>query len=146
MSHLKCAILQVMKATIISDWDKGLQSAENILGPGIFCAHCCFHLHENFKVQFGTHLTKMYFSKIANAKTAGRYETDIGLLREDKPTTAAYLEDIDCELWVTAFFKGHRYSHNTSNIVESFNWTLRLACELSVLNLLNEILHSQMMV
>lgn len=135
-----------MEATIISDQDKGLQSAENILGPGIFCAHCCFHLCENFNAQFGTHLMETYFSKIANAKTAEQYETDIGLLQVDKPAAAAYLEAIDCELWVTTFFKGHCYGHITSNIVESFNWTLRLDRELSVLHLLNKIWYSQMMV
>lgn len=44
---------------------------------------------------------------------------------------------------MTAFFRGKRYGHNTSNIVESLNKTLSHICELPVLDLLNEIWHSQ---
>ena len=42
--HLKHAILQIMSATIMSDCDKGLIKGEAILGEGIVCAHCCFHI------------------------------------------------------------------------------------------------------
>lgn len=51
--HLKRTIPQIMEVTIISDRDKGLQSAEEILGTKIIYAHCCFHLCENIKTRFG---------------------------------------------------------------------------------------------
>lgn len=146
MFHLKHAIPQIMEATIISDRDKGLQSAEEILGPKIFRAHCCFHLYENFQTRFGIRLTELYFAKIANAKTEQAYDSNINLLRQEKPPAAEYLASIDQELWVTAFFRGRRQGHNTSNLFESCNRTLKLDRELSILKLLNEIWHTQMTV
>lgn len=146
MLHLKRAIPQIMEATIISDRDKGLQSAEEILAPKIFRAHCCFHLRENFKTRLGIRLTEFYFAKIANARTEQLYDSNIHLLRQENPLAAEYFASIDRALWVTAFFQGRRFGYNTCNIVKSFNQTLKLDRELSILNLLNEIWHTQMSV
>lgn len=65
-------------------------------------------------------------------------------LRAEKPNAADYLSTIDKHLWVTAFFQGSRYGHDTLNIVESFNKSIKVERELSVLDLLNEIWNSQM--
>lgn len=70
MSHLKQAIPLIMEgSTIISDSNKVLMIAIDSLGPGVFPAHCCFHLRDNFKTRFGTLVTECYFSKIPNAKS-----------------------------------------------------------------------------
>lgn len=66
------------------------------------------------------------------------------LLRKEKSTAADYLQSIDREMWVTDFFRSCRYGHNTSNIVELMNHSLKLQRELSILDSLNEICHSQM--
>lgn len=144
MHHLKTAIPETMKSTIMSDRDKGLISAEEILGPGIFRAHCCFHIRENFKTRFGIRLTEKYFWSIAESKTPYDFNTRLQQLRFEKAPAAEYLEGINRELWVTAFFPGKRYGHHTSNIVESLNKTFVFTRELPILDLLNEIWHSQM--
>lgn len=144
MHHLKNAIPEVTEGcTVISDREKGLLIAIDLLGPLVTRAHCTFHLQENFK-KFGKGITDKYFWKIANAKTEAEYEIQMQLLRTEKNAAAEYLMGVDKELWVTAFFPGTRYGHTTSNIVESLNKTLKPARELPVLDLLNEIWHSQM--
>lgn len=146
MNHLKNAIPEVMYSTVMSDRDKGLLSAEEILGPGIHRANCCFHLRENFKTRFGVGLTEKHFWRIAHAKTPQSYEERLSLLRNEKPAAAQYLANTEIECWVTAFFTGRRYGHYTSNIVESLNNTFSHTGvrELPILDLLNEIWHSQM--
>ena len=142
--HLKHAIPQIMTATIMSDRDKGLINGEAILGERIVRAHCCFHICQNFKAKFGTRLTEQHFWGIANARSEAVYTTRLLCLEEQKSEAADYLRGIDTEVWVTAFFPGKRYGHNTSNIVESYNKSLQLERELSIVDLLNEIWHSSM--
>lgn len=127
MRHLKAAIPEItQKCTIISDFEKGLLVATDILGPNITQAHCTFHLHENFK-KFGKGIKNQFFWKITNAKTEEEYNHHMSLLRASKPAAADYLLGIEKTLWVTAFFSGDRYGHTTSNIVESLKKTLKLA-------------------
>jgi len=144
LNHLKHAIPQIMNATIMSDRDKGLINGEAILGEGIVQAHCCFHLSQNFKSKFGTRLTEQHFWGIANARSEAVFTTRLLALEQQKPEAANYLRGIETRLWVTAFFPGKRYGHNTSNIVESYNKSLQLERELPIVDLLNEIWHSSM--
>ena len=53
-----------------------------------------------------------------------------------------YLQGIETRFWVTVCVLGKCYDHNASNIVESYNKSLQLECELSIVDLLNEIWHS----
>lgn len=128
----------------MSDRDKGLINSEAILGGGIVRAHCCFHLQQNFKSKFGTRLTEQHFWRIANAWSEAVYTTRLLALEELKPEAANYLQGIEKRLWVMAFFPGKQYGHNTSNIVESYNKSLQLEYELSIVDLLNKIWHSSM--
>lgn len=48
---------------------------------------------------------------------------------------------IEPNLWVAAYFPGPRFDHDTSNVVESMNNTLKLDRELSILDLLDSIWH-----
>jgi len=146
LNHLKHAIPQIMTATIMSDRDKGLINGKAILGEGIVQAHCCFHICQNFKAKFGTRLTEQHFWGIANARSEAVYTTRLLDLDAQRSEAANYLRGIDTRLWVTAFFPGKRYGHNTSNIVESYNKSLQLERELSIVDLLNEIWHSSMAV
>ena len=144
LCHLKHAIPQIMRATIMSDRDKGLINGEAILGEGITRAHCCFHLSQNFKTKFGTRLTEQHFWGIANARTETVYTARILALEEQKPEAANCLRGIETRFWVTAFFPGKRYGYNILNIVELYNKSLQLERELSIVDLLNEIWHSSM--
>lgn len=142
MLYLKQAIPHVLEATVISNRDKGLAAADSILGPGVYRTYCCFHLHAYFKGKFGFKLTDCFFWKIANATTE-KYNTQLNLIKEQKPSAAKYLDKIDRTLWITAFFRDQRFGQNTSNIVESYNQTIRLDRKLPIIELLNEIWHTQ---
>lgn len=128
----------------MSDGDEGLINGEAVLGEGIAQAHCCFHLCQNFKSKFGTRLTEQHFWGIANARSETVYTAKLLALEELKLEAANYLRGIDKRLSVMVFFSGKRYGHNTSNIVESYNKSLQLERELSIVDLLNEIWYSSM--
>ena len=55
-----------------------------------------------------------------------------------------YLENAHPETWAEAWFPGCQYGHNTSNIVESVNKTLKLDQELPIIELLDSIWHHVM--
>lgn len=85
MNHLKQAIPFIVDGTTsISDCNKGLMTAIDVLGPHVFPAHCCFHLCDNFKTKFGIRLTEAYFAKIANARTEDQYNHHLAQLRAEK--------------------------------------------------------------
>lgn len=146
MNHLRNTIPEVMYSTIMSDRDKGLLSAEEVLGFGIYRVNCYIHLRENFKTRYGVGLPEKHSWRIAYAKTPQIYEERLLLLRNNKPAVAEYLAGTEIECWVTAFYFGRRYGHYISNTVESLNHTFSHTgiCKLPILDLLNEIWHSQM--
>ena len=124
--------------TLISDRDNGLLVADAVIGNGVACAFCCFHVKENFCKWF-TRSLEPYFWQIAHAKTSDSYEEVVSQLRELSVAAANYLTNIDKALWVKAFFPGQSYGHKISNIVESMNKVLKQEQELPILDLLNEI-------
>ena len=143
--HLGLAIPGTLReaCTLISDRDKGLLLAEPILGPLMAVAHCCHHLKENFTDKFGRSLAPLFWA-IARARTEGQYNTAMQKLRETKAAAATYLENAHPESWAEAWFPGRRYGHDTSNIVESVNKTLKLDRELPITTLLDSIWHRVM--
>jgi len=138
LGHLRRAIPESESMTLISDHDKGLLAADEIMGDGVARAFCCFHLKENFCKRF-TRGLEPHFWQIAHSKTSDSYEAAINSLRDLSTAAADYLTIIDKALWVTAFFPGQCYGHKTSNIVESMNKVLKQERELPILDLLNEI-------
>lgn len=140
-NQLKTAIPECMQMTLISDRDKGLLAADQVLGEGVNRLICCFHLKCNFVKRYRG--VEEHFWSIANARTETQYQALLAKLREINSAAADYLSGIDVSLWVTCF-SGPTYGHKTSNVVESMNSTLREERELSVLDLLNEIWHLTM--
>jgi len=63
LRHLQRAIPEVCSEgmTLISDRDKGLLEAEEVLGTLIIRAHCCWHLKENFTEKFGRGLASAFW-------------------------------------------------------------------------------------
>jgi transposase-like protein len=143
--HLRRAIptISLEACTLISDRDKGLLFAEPILGPLIMAARCCHHLKENFIEKFGRGLAPQFWA-VARARTEARYIATLQKLREIKEAAATYLEQALPETWAEAWFLGRRYGHDTSNIVESVNKTLKLERELPIVELLDSIWHRVM--
>jgi transposase-like protein len=125
--HLRHAIpsISLEACTLISDRDKGLLLAEPILGPLMVVAHCCHHIKENFTDKFGRSLASLFWA-IARARTEAQYVAVMQKLHETKEAAATYLKQVHPETWAEAWFPGHRYGHDMSNIVESVNKTLKL--------------------
>jgi len=103
-----------------------------------------FSLYQNFKSKFGTRLTEQHFWRIVNAQSEVVFTTRLLALEQQKPEAANYLREIERRLWVTAFFPGKRYGHNTSNIIEIYNKSRHLKSELPIVDLLNQIGYSSM--
>jgi hypothetical protein len=70
---------------------------------------------------------------IINANSISRFDALILKLRGANNDAADYLLDSNPSLWAKAHFDGTRFGHNTSNVVESINKTLKLDRELLVL-------------
>jgi len=144
LTFLKTAIPECVGMTLISDRDKGLLAADELVfGDGINRLICCFHLKGNVCRRFGGHRSAAFWA-IANAKTQHDYEHQKNDLRQLNASAASYLDGIERAYWVTAFYRGPYYGHKTSNVVESINKVFREDREFSVLNLLNEIWHYAM--
>jgi len=145
LRHLRWAIpeLVVEESTLVSDRDKGLQEAEKALGPLVVVAWCCHHLKNNFTEKFGRGLAPAFW-KVARAKTRVAFDSAMEELRQVKPEAATYLEAQEPEKWAEALFRGRRYAHDTSNIVESLNKTLCYDRELPILELLDSLWHRVM--
>lgn len=138
--HLRTSIpeIDIEATTIISDRDKGLLLADRVLPATVTRAYCCQYLKENFITKFGRAL-EVLFWKTARAKDIDSFELAIQEIQMAKPTAKTYLREIDPQLWATAHFPGQRYGHDTSNIVESTNHTLKIDRELSTIHLLDSI-------
>jgi hypothetical protein len=70
---------------------------------------------------------------IINANFISRFNALILKLYGANNNAADYLLDSNPSLWAKAYFDGTRFSHNTSNVIESINKTLKLDRELPVL-------------
>jgi hypothetical protein len=92
-------------------------------------AWCCHHIKENFVALFGRGLAPEFWA-IARAKTMPVYEEALEKLRRLKPEAATYFEAASPENWVEVLFRGRRYGHDTSNVVEntSFQHTRKRHC------------------
>jgi len=76
---------------------------------------------------------KPLFWLIINANSISRFDALILKLRGANNNAADYLLDSNPSLWAKAHFDGTCFGHNTSNVVESINKTLKLDYELPVL-------------
>lgn len=145
LRHLRRAIPEISSeaCTLVSDRDKGLVEAEVVLGSQVTRACCCHHLKENFTVKFGRSLGPLFW-QAARARTTSSFEAALGKIGEVKKDAETYLRNSDPQLWAEAHFPGRRYGHDTSNIVESLNNTLKLDRELNIIDLLDNIWHRVM--
>lgn len=125
---------------MISYRDKSLINADRVLPSTVTRAFCCQHLKENFTVKFGRALDGLFW-KIARATRVESFELGMQELLQAKPAAEAYLRGVEPQLWSTAHFPeiANRYGHDTSNIVESTNKTLKIDRELSLIQLLDAI-------
>lgn len=143
--HLRRAIPEISseECTLISDRDKGLIEAEVVLGGRVVVAWCCHHLKENFTERFGRAMAPLFW-QVARARSQAAYDKATEEIRGRKVEAATYLAAQDPSKWVEFLFRGRRYGHDTSNIVESLNQVLRFDRELPIVELLDALWHRVM--
>ncbi|KAL0411006.1 UNVERIFIED_CONTAM: hypothetical protein Slati_3690300 [Sesamum latifolium] len=121
--------LGTSKWSFISDRQKGLIEALKDLVPDSEHRFCTRHMYQNFKLKFKSVELKEYFWKAAstaNKKDFERFMKKIQeidpKLSEDVETASEWLEKINPEHWVRAFFPVHSKSDIlVNNLCESFN-------------------------
>ena len=106
------------------------------VGPGALWS--CFYILLMFTTAYRRGLASKFWA-IARAESVQKFENSMLTLSEIKPAAEQYLCNIDPRLWAKAHIPGSRYGHDTSNIVESLNNSLKLDRELSIVELLNAI-------
>lgn len=63
-----------------------------------------------------SHTVESYFWSIANAQTKEKYESKMLILDSYNSKVSQYVYAINPTLWVTAFYPGQYFVHETSNI------------------------------
>jgi len=129
--------------TLMSDRDKGLVKASKNLTATIIRAYCCQHLKENLVTTYERGLSNLIWA-VARAPTIKCFKAAIVKVHEVKPAVDVYLRNADPILWAKAHFPGNWYRHDTSNIIESINNTLKLDRELSIVEFVYTIWHKLM--
>lgn len=98
--------------TLISDRDKGLRAANQVLGPDITRFICSFHLKCNFQMPY--QMLDNQFWPIANSRTGFDFSTSMQALQVINTAVANYLAGIQCSMCVTAYYTGPYFTHKTS--------------------------------
>jgi len=93
--HLKRAILKVSlkKCTLMSNCDKKLLKAEEMLENQVIKAYCCHHLKKNFVIKFKCKLTSLFWSA-ACVRTSSAFEKAISKIKNVKAFVRTYLRGI----------------------------------------------------
>jgi hypothetical protein len=90
---------------------------------------CCQHIAENVYKKFSQE-HKAPFWQIARAQSQSAFDTAVQALQRDSPQVEEYLSLISYKTFAFTCFPLPRYSHDTSNIVESTNSAWREIREL----------------
>ena len=77
----------------MSDHDKELLKAEEVLENQVIKAYCCHHLKENFVMKFEHELTSLFWSA-ACVKTSLAFEAVMNKIKKVKASAEVYLRDI----------------------------------------------------
>ena len=140
MEHVP-TILDVPDAlTILSDRQKGLIQGVESIFPFSAHGYCVKHLERNLKIHHNhPELIKLLW-KAASARSIPEFEKHMDNFRKISEHAYTWLiNETNPENWVDCYFKGKRYGHYTSNIIESLNSWLRTAREQPLLPMLETI-------
>lgn len=92
LCHLRNAIPEIasQQCVLVSDRDKGLLQADEVLGPHVVRGICCKHLCANFTDKYGRSLEAMFW-KAARSKTEAGFDAALAKIAEVKAEAALYL-------------------------------------------------------
>ena len=129
----------------ISDRQKGLLEAVELLFPGSPHGYCLRHLYENMHKKHKNPQLREHLYNAARAVTKDEFDIAIQRMRDVDPGAVEWLElQAPKEHWCEYYFAGNRYGHITSNIAESINAWLLDAREKPILAMLEQIRHQLM--
>ena len=148
LTIVQCHALQVIidKALVfLSDRQKGLLEAVDLVFPGCPHAYCLKHLEKNFHNQFKNPKLKPFLWKAASAITQPEFDKALEDMGNINPEAVTWLlSHAETEHWAELYFPGRRYGHLTSNIAESLNAWLLEAREMPILAMFERIRHQLM--
>jgi hypothetical protein len=125
------------ETTLISDRDKGLQSAEDEL-EFAKRAYCTQHMAANVQSRYGIEVRRLFVAA-TYARTVAQFDEAMEKLRDANGQAYLYVNAIDVSLWAAPYMVAKRWGQMTSNIVESINAAHKEDRCLSCVDLLNAI-------
>jgi MULE transposase domain/MuDR family transposase/SWIM zinc finger len=129
----------------VSDRQKGLLEAIELLFPDSPHGYCLRHLYENMHKKYKNPQLRERLYDTARAVTEHEYNVAIQRMRDVDADAVEWLEShAPKEHWCEYYFVGNRYGHITSNIAESINAWLLDAREMPILAMLEQIRHQLM--
>ncbi|KAG0498944.1 hypothetical protein HPP92_003635 [Vanilla planifolia] len=147
LAQLKCALAKPRPLTFISNRQKGLDEAVTQVFPDSYHSYCLHQLIEDFKVELKRGPWSQQqkdamaddFTRAAQACTIEDFNASIAGIRCVSAEVAEWVLASKPENWSDALFRGARYDHLSSNIVDSFaNW-IPAKCEASVVLIVDAI-------
>src|SRR5579859_90166 len=137
--------LQPRFLSFVSDRQKGLLEAIELVFPGSPHGYCLRHLYENLHKQFKHPALRGFLYEAARAITEEEYNKAIDQMRGINSDAVDWLlEHAPREHWCEQYFPGQRYGHITSNIAESLNAWLAEPREKPIIAMLEQIRHQLM--
>ncbi|XP_020593464.1 uncharacterized protein LOC110033740, partial [Phalaenopsis equestris] len=152
LAQLKCALTKPRAITFISNRQKGLDEAVAQVFPDSYHSYCLHELIEDFKAELKRGPWSQQqketmaddFTRAAQACTIEDFNSSIESIRSVSDDVANWVMASKPENWSDALFRGARYDHLSSDIVDSFSNWIPVKCESSIILILDAI-QSKMM-
>ncbi|XP_074266765.1 uncharacterized protein LOC141590048 [Silene latifolia] len=126
--------------TIISDRQKGLLEAFNIVTPKAEIRFCVRHIWANFKQQFSGPVYKEAFWKACRATSIAEFNRELEGIKFLSTKAHAYLTSIPAKHWSRhAFSTTSKTNFLMNNMCESFNVVLKEARDKPIITLMEWI-------
>lgn len=145
--QLKCAVSASLNITIISSRQMRLdESVPQVFEDG-YHGFCLFHLIGDFKAELKNSLwTEQVkdemvedFKSAAQAYGVEDFNASIDRINNVSEDAADWVISTKPERWSNAFFRGSRYDHLSSNIVESLSRWITVKDESSVVQMIDAL-------
>lgn len=141
---LEINVENMPRLTILSDRQKGIVDGVEANFPAAFHGFCLNFLSDSFKKEFNNSVLVNLLWEAAYAFTIMDFEAKIIEIEEISQEAAIWIRRVPPYLWATAYFKGTRHGHLTSNAAESLNSWMLEASGLPIIQMM-ECIRRQLM-
>lgn len=126
LENLSNVVSKNQRLTFMSDRHSGLVSGIPLVFPDSYHGYCLWHLKNNFRLSASRGCKTEYLIKLfvdcAYAATHKQYQDALAiLLSYGGDNVKKFLDSIQPEHWVSAYFEGEKYGVMSSGVAESFN-------------------------